>query len=132
MELYRYRLLMKKALLTVLIIFSYLSVMAQKDPVTVSSGAAVRETLISETDQTTLKIFPVPVKDNSFSVTSEKEISMIRITNIIGQEIYRSKFPSPVLTTRILLDNPQRGFYLVTVLFTDNSRVVRKIMIESL
>ncbi|MFO7574490.1 MAG: T9SS type A sorting domain-containing protein [Bacteroidales bacterium] len=123
---------MKKVVLTAIILLFFLPLKAQKNPVTVASGAAIRETLISESDQSGLKIFPVPVKDNSFSVTSEKEISLIRITNIIGQETYRSRFPSPVLTTRVFLDNPQRGFYLVTVVFTDNTRVVRKIMIESM
>jgi hypothetical protein len=123
---------MKNAVLTAIIILSFMPLMAQKDPVTVASGAAIRETLISETDQPELKIYPVPVKENNFTVTSEKEISMIRITNIIGQEVYRSRFSSPVLTTRIYLDNPQRGFYLVTILFADNTRLVRKILIESM
>lgn len=130
--MYPYQRLMRIAVLTAIISLSFLTLQAQKNPVSVTSGTVMRETLLSETDQSNLKIFPVPVKENNFTVTSEKEISNIRITNIIGQEIYRQRYSLPVLTTRIFLDNPQRGFYLVTVVFSDNSRVVRKIMIESM
>jgi hypothetical protein len=31
---------------------------------------------------------------------------------------------------KIILDNPKRGMYLVTVVFSDGLRIVKKIMIE--
>jgi hypothetical protein len=31
---------------------------------------------------------------------------------------------------KILLDNPKRGMYLVTIVFNDGKRVVKKIMVE--
>lgn len=129
---YPYRLLMKEAVLTAIILLSFVPLYAQRDQVPVSNQAVVRQTAASESDSSNLRIFPVPVKENNFTVTSEKEISIIRVTNIIGQEIYRSRFSAPVLTTRIFLDTPQRGFYLVTVIFADNTRVVRKIMVETI
>jgi hypothetical protein len=70
------------------------------------------------------------VRENSFTIRTDKEISLVRITNIIGQDIFRVKYSDPEQTIRILLDNPKRGMYLVTVNFSDGTRVVKKIMIE--
>ena len=52
------------------------------------------------------------------------------MTNIIGQDIFRIKYNNPQQQIRIMLDNPKRGMYLVTINFGDGTRVVKKIMIE--
>ncbi len=75
-------------------------------------------------------IFPVPVKDNRFTIRSDKMISSVKVTNIIGQEIFRSKYSDPQQVTKIILDNAKRGMYLVTIIFNDDARVVKKIMVE--
>jgi len=75
-------------------------------------------------------IYPVPVRDNSFTVKSNKEILLIKVTNIIGQDIFRIKYNTPQLFVKILLDDPGRGMYLVVIIFSDNTRVVKKVMIE--
>jgi hypothetical protein len=75
-------------------------------------------------------IYPVPVKDNSFTIRADKEISYVRITNIIGQDIYKTRFESPDPQLRIVLDNPKRGMYLVTIMFSDGTRIVKKILVE--
>jgi hypothetical protein len=77
-----------------------------------------------------VSIYPVPVRDNYFTIKSDKEISAIKITNIIGQDIFRVKYSTPLLLTKIVLDNPRRGMYLVVILFRDDTRVVKKVMIE--
>jgi hypothetical protein len=123
---------MKRVVLILLATALFVSVEAQRDTTTITAKVAGSETRVTMADQADLKIYPVPVKENSFTVTSEREITMIRITNIIGQEIYRNKQSLPVFTTRVFLDAPQRGMYLVTVYFTDNSRAVRKIMVEGM
>jgi hypothetical protein len=120
---------MKQYLLLILFVFSFLSAQAQKDTANYSSKASARQSL-SEAVEVNINIFPVPVRDNSFTIKSDKEISAIRITNIIGQDIYRVKYNTPQLLAKILLENPKRGMYLVTLGFSDDTRVVRKIMIE--
>ena len=77
-----------------------------------------------------VSIYPVPVRDNNFTIKSDKEISAIKITNIIGQDIFRVKYSTPQLISKIVLDNPRRGMYLVVILFSDDTRVVKKVMIE--
>jgi hypothetical protein len=96
---------------------SYLGAMPQGDVTRAAAAANVT-------------IFPVPVKDNSFTIKTDREISFIRITNIIGQDIFRLKNNNQEQQIRIFLDNAKRGMYIVTISFTDGSRVVKKIMIE--
>jgi len=50
---------------------------------------------------------------------------------MIGQNIFRAQYSDPVSVTKVLLKKPTRGMYLVTLAFTDGSRIVRKIMIEN-
>jgi hypothetical protein len=75
-------------------------------------------------------IYPVPVKDNRFTIKSEKELSSVKVSNIIGQEIFRAKYSDPQLITKVILDNASRGMYLVTIVFRDDTRIVKKIMVE--
>jgi hypothetical protein len=77
-----------------------------------------------------ISIYPVPVRENSFTIKSDKEISSIKITNIIGQDIFMTKYNTPIFTTKIILENTKRGMYLVAITFSDNTRTVRRILVE--
>jgi len=70
------------------------------------------------------------VRDNSFTIKSDKDISFVKITNIIGQDISRVQYNDPQQLIKIVLENPKRGMYLVTIIFSDGIRVVKKIMVE--
>ncbi len=84
----------------------------------------------SESTNVRVNIYPVPVTNNSFTIKTDRDIAFIKITNIIGQDIFKSKYNTPQQTIRISLDAPQRGMYLVTIIFSDGIRIVKKIMIE--
>jgi hypothetical protein len=121
---------MKKSLPIVffLLIFT-LTLQGQKDTSTVSKYLAQKENL-KEGLGIAVSIYPVPVKHNSFSIKTEKDISFVKITNIIGQDIFRIQYNDPQQFIKISLDNPKRGMYLVTIIFSDGIRVVKKIMVE--
>lgn len=121
---------MKQFLLLIIFVFSLLSAHAQTDTVSFPRQVAQKGTSVNS-GETNINIYPVPVRDNSFTIKSDKEISSIKISNIIGQDIYRVKYNSPQQLAKIVLDNPVRGMYLVAIIFSDNTRVVKKIMIES-
>ncbi|MCU0363411.1 MAG: hypothetical protein MUE32_08640, partial [Bacteroidales bacterium] len=57
-------------------------------------------------------------------------ISFVKVTNIIGQDIYKKQYNDPLQIVDVLLENPKRGMYLVTLVFSDGIRVVKKIMVE--
>lgn len=120
---------MKKSLLSILFIILTSGLQAQKDTVNVSPYQ-VQKSAMADAATTNITIYPVPIRDNYFSIRCEKEISGVKVTNIIGQDIYKMKYNNPETITKIILDNPKRGMYLVTVTLDDGSRVVKKVMIE--
>jgi len=120
---------MKKSLLFIFLLIYTINLQAQKDTV-YYSPSELRKQALAEASNVNINIYPVPVRENRFTIKSDKEISFVKITNIIGQDIFRAKYSNPLTIIKIVLDNPQRGMYLVTMIFSDNSRVVKKIMIE--
>jgi hypothetical protein len=119
---------MRYLLLLVFITSLLLCTDAQEDRITPLSHK-VHVTLI-DPDDPVLTVFPVPVRENYFNLISSKEIIKVKITNIIGQDIFNADYSNSQSAIRIILDNPRRGIYLVTVRFSDNTMIVKKIMIE--
>jgi len=120
---------MKKSLLFVLLIIFSASLRAQKDTVFFAFNQG-QKSISTEATNANISIYPVPVRENYFSIRCDRDISSVKITNIIGQDIHSSQYDDPQLITKVVLDNPKRGMYLVTINFRDGSRVVKKIMIE--
>ena len=120
---------MRRSLLLILFFIFTLSLQAQKDTLNVIAGS-VENRYASKASDLNISIYPVPVRENFFTIRTELEVSFIKITNIIGQDIYRAQYNNPQTLNKIILDNPRRGMYLVTILFSDGTRAVKKIMIE--
>ena len=106
-----------------------LTLHGQKDSINVT-GAIAQKEFSRETINISVSIYPVPVKDNSFTIKTDRNISFVKITNIIGQDIFRVQYNDPQQLIKIFLENPKRGMYLVTIIFSDGTRVVKKIMVE--
>jgi len=120
---------MKKSILFFLLIFFTITLQAQKDTVNFPS-TPVQKNASTEASTSNLNIYPIPVRENYFNIRSEKEISSVKVTNIIGQDIFKEKYNNPETIIKVNLDNPRRGMYLVTIIFKDGARIVKKIMIE--
>ena len=119
-----------KHFLLILFIFSFsLNLFSQRDSTNYYISSS-RNELIKDELNIIVSIYPVPVRENNFTIRSNKEISSIKITNIIGQDIFMVKYDTPQLLSKIVLDNPRRGMYLVVILFSDDTRIVKKIMVE--
>ncbi len=119
---------MKSLLLSVFFLFLCTALLAQKEAVIISMNQNSR--LPDNENQVSVNIYPVPVKDGRITIETNREISEIRITNIIGQEIYKSVFNNPEKEVRINLNNSGRGIYIIVITFYDNTRVVKKITSE--
>jgi hypothetical protein len=120
---------MKKYLLFFFFIISTLILQGQKDTAAIS-GMYPQKKFNGDAGKINLIIYPVPVRDNSFTIKSDKDINFVKVTNIIGQDIYRIQFNSPQQLIRVPLENTKRGMYIVTVIFSDGIRIVKKIMVE--
>lgn len=118
---------MKKCLFLLALALGALYAPAQKD--TVNTAAKLQQSRFVR-EIPCVNIYPVPVKADSFTVSTDKAISQVKVTNMIGQDIYRAQYKNPLQITKVILDNPRRGIYLVTVVFSDGLRVVKKIMVE--
>jgi hypothetical protein len=122
---------MKHILLILFVLSLSNSLFSQRDSINYSVLSSRKELLKDELN-VNVSIYPVPVRENNFTIKSDKEISSIKITNIIGQDIFRAKYNTPQLISKIVLDNPRRGMYLVVILFSDDTRVVKKVMVEGI
>jgi len=120
---------MKKYLLFFFFIISTLILRGQKDTAAISGNYPQKSTN-SDAGKINLIIYPVPVRDNNFTIKSDRDISSVKVTNIIGQDIYRIQFKSPQQLIRVPLENTKRGMYIVTTIFSDGLRISKKIMVE--
>jgi hypothetical protein len=120
---------MRRFLLVIILSVFTLILQAQKDTTNVI-GSLPQNDISRNSSYVNITIYPVPVRHNSFTIKADRDISFIRITNIIGQDIYRIKYNDPLQLIKIMLDNPKRGMYLVTIMFDDGTRTVKKIMVE--
>ena len=120
---------MKKSLLSILFLVFSLILQAQKDTVNIA-GKLSQNDISRPASDVIISIYPIPVRNNSFTIKTDRDISSVKITNIIGQDIFRVRYSNPLPLTKIFLDNAKRGMYLVTIIFNDGTRVVKKIMVE--
>jgi Secretion system C-terminal sorting domain len=121
---------MKHILLLISFLLITLSLHSQKDTVSVVRNFP-QKTFVRETPVSNITIYPVPVRDNSFTIRADRNMVSVKVTNMIGQDIFRTQYSDPVSMTKVVLTKPARGMYLVTLAFADGSRIVRKVMIES-
>jgi len=124
------RVLMKHILLLISLLLITLSLHSQKDTVSVVR-IFPQKTFVRETPVSNITIYPVPVRQNSFTIKADRNMVSVKVTNMIGQDIFRTQYSDPVSMTKVVLTKPARGMYLVTLAFADGSRIVRKVMIES-
>lgn len=117
----------KKILNVIFLLIITINLPAQKDTLKLGQNT-IQKALPGETAN--INIYPVPVKNNIFTIKCDRDISAVKVTNMIGQDIHRVEYRNPINLSKIILTNPQRGMYLVTISFRDGTRVVRKIMIE--
>lgn len=117
---------MKQVLLSFIILFFTLSANSQTDTTRIRPAGKS----FSDYPAVKVTIYPVPVRDGLFTIKSDKDISEIKITNIIGQSIFNERFDSPMNLIKISLGSPGRGIYLCAILFSDGTQAVKKIMVE--
>lgn len=126
---FKKRMLMKHILLLVSLLLFSICLHSQNDTTTVVRNYP-QKTFVRETAASKVSIYPVPVRENSFTIKTDRDIVSVKVTNMIGQDIFKAQYKSPVLVTKVLLERPRRGIYLVTIAFSDGTKIVRKVMIE--
>lgn len=114
----------------ILLLFYYISLHSQSDTASVVRNFP-QKTFVKENVNSNISIYPVPVRENSFTIRTDRDMISVKVTNMIGQDIFRAQYTNPLSQTKVLLKKTNRGMYLVTIVFEDGTRVVKKIMIEN-
>ena len=96
-----------------------------------TTEVSLEQSLFNKEKEPEIKIFPVPVLNNRFTVSSDVPFKFIRMTNIIGQEITREKLVFPVKSKVIEFQGAEKGIYLITIELEDNRKIVRKILVDT-
>ena len=100
---------MKKSLPIIFLLIFTLTLHGQKDTINVNGILPQKNIFKRNCNNINISIYPVPVRENSFTIKSEKDISFVKITNIIGQDIFRFQYNDPQQLIKISLENPKRG-----------------------
>ncbi len=124
------RVLMRLFLLLNTLLFYSISLHSQSDTVSIVRNYP-QKTFVRETVSSNISIYPVPVRENSFTIRTDRDMISVKVTNMIGQDIFRAQYTNPLSQTKVLLKKTTRGMYLVTIVFVDGTRIVKKIMIEN-
>ncbi len=116
-----------------LIIFFAIStgVLSAQQLKAVNTEYGIEQAVLDKEKEPEIKIFPVPVLNSRFTITSDIPFKFVRISNIIGQEIAREKLVFPVKRKEIELQGNEKGIYLVTIELEDNRKIVRKILVDT-
>jgi len=124
------RVLMKHSILLISLLFFPITLHSQND--TMSIGRSyIQKNFIKESAASNISIYPVPVRNNNFTIKTDRNMTAVKVTNMIGQDIFRAQYRNPLPLTKVMLKQPTRGMYLVTISFVDGTRVVKKIMVEN-
>ncbi len=94
---------MKKSLLLFSFLIINLSLHGPEGYSAVIASASQKKPYIRETAFPNINIYPVPVRENSFTIKTDREMSALKVTNMIGQDIFRAQYKNPLSFAKVLL-----------------------------
>jgi hypothetical protein len=77
-----------------------------------------------------LNIYPNPIVNQNFTLRANKQMKSVQILGITGKVVFSADFEVASKTENVQFGALQTGLYLVKVVFTNNSSITQKIIIE--
>jgi hypothetical protein len=124
---------MKKQIFFLFIIINWFSFILNANSVEIQSDNSLNSTGFQNELKfvsSELKIFPNPVTDNKFSVSSVKNIEAVQLNNILGQKTEIELFKINEKAFKVTLKDKKQGIYLVTIIFEDKSKEVKRVIVN--
>jgi len=116
---------MKKFLITIIIFiltFSFIDAQSTK----LNFSMQLQNTTSHEA-----KIFPNPINEPFFNISSESIISKVEVLDILGKEIFSINYKYEFKKTHtIKLPVTKKGVYLVRIIFDDNEYIIKKLLYQ--
>lgn len=76
-------------------------------------------------------VYPNPVRDGKFYVSSQYSITSIEVLNVIGQRILKKEFnPNSIQEIFVELVNCEQGLYLVKISFVNDKTIIKKLLVK--
>jgi len=120
---------MKRIILIIIIFIMHFSGFAQS-----SSKSNLINNAINFNEESVaidVKIYPNPCKEEKVTVEFvNREIREVRLTNIIGKEVFLKQYPFSENKKQIELAEIPNGIYLMQIKTTDGKLVVKKLMVS--
>ena len=77
-----------------------------------------------------VEIFPNPVTEGRFTVSTDKNIQVVQVMNITGKIVYNQEYQPNTTTVVVEMKDVENGVYLVRIGFTDKTVHTQKIMVK--
>ncbi|MDZ7742094.1 MAG: lamin tail domain-containing protein [Bacteroidota bacterium] len=77
-----------------------------------------------------VEMYPNPVQDGQFSISSPEQIRSVEIVNLMGSVVYRQQLSNMAYSMEVKLEQAEKGIYFVMIHFGNKSSQTRKIIIE--
>ena len=120
---------MKKFILFTIVALLSISVFAQNGIEVSAQQNRTIQKRIEATPQ--VKIYPNPCKNNKVNVEFKSHfISEIQLVNIAGKIVLHKNYNFTEAKKEIRLDNIQNGIYIIKIVATDNSTIVKKLIVS--
>ena len=80
--------------------------------------------------QSSLGVYPNPVTDNQFRIESEKGISAVYLTNLVGQLVMKKEYSTPLYQQNLDIDSDLNGVYILNVIYEDRMSESLKLLVK--
>ncbi|HAN77480.1 MAG TPA: hypothetical protein DCQ31_06730 [Bacteroidales bacterium] len=78
-----------------------------------------------------LSVYPNPVTDNNFVIKTDVPFHKVEVLNIIGNMVFKAEnLSSDTTETKVMLENAEKGFYIVRISFEGNKVLVKKLLVK--
>lgn len=119
---------MKRIILIIIILTGYFSGFSQS--LSGNNSFPTKLNFEENSAVSEVKIYPNPCKEEKVTVEFiNQEIREIRLTNIIGKEVFFKQYPFSENKKQIELTEIPNGIYLIQIKTTDGEFVVKKLMV---
>ncbi len=115
---------MKKTILLFIIFFT-IAVVSQ------AQSTKLDFTMQMQQNQNTARIYPNPITEPVFNVTSSAVITNVQVLDMLGKSVLNIDYNDSYEKTHVIkLPDDKKGIYLVKITFDNNQTIIKKLLYQ--